>query len=377
MYDPREPAHQLKPGPVYARDYIGRNLSHLISSSPQTVEDMRKTYGRYLSGFGSEDMSGAAGYDARYQEQHTYDLEAEDDNFGSGIFDESGRGGTSNSDMGIFAGHYAWPGYLAREVPFTVSRDVTDITDDAAVVAVPGGGMFYVEKDGRLGGAAVTGPVNRPPQIEPAADTTYDQVYVGLVRKGREGHELFPGAPTTSPVPRRRPVRGRTEMYRVPGIPAGHDVPEKPHQTRIGTQSIVHATQTPVAIDRYARTVARAAPDLPSEPNVGFVDTFNTDVQSVPVPTQNAMITRPLAGFGAPPLYRDTPAAYSPLQHIQRAPSTMTPSYMTSYRPRSPGGVFGDDPPEEKKPATAMQLAFAGLLVGAGVGLVWSALGKK
>ena len=174
--DPRTPAHQLNYSPIYARSYADRNLAHLISSNPYTVASMKKTYGRYLSGFGSEDMSGSVGYDPQYQGQHVYDLEKEDDTFGSGIFDPKGRGGTANANMGIFAGHYSLPGYVARDVPFTVMQDVTDITDDAAVVSIPGGGMFYIEDRGKLMRAAGTPPTWRP-AIQPPGWTDFDQVY--------------------------------------------------------------------------------------------------------------------------------------------------------------------------------------------------------
>ncbi|MCP4248747.1 MAG: hypothetical protein GY778_17020, partial [bacterium] len=122
---------------------------------------MRAEHGRYLSGLGGESPSGEVGYDPAYQGQEMYELEHQDDTYGSGIFDPGGRSATANANMGVFASHYSLPGYLAREVPFTVSRDVSDITDDAEVVIVPSGGLTYVESRGKLTRPAVLGPTWR------------------------------------------------------------------------------------------------------------------------------------------------------------------------------------------------------------------------
>lgn len=425
MRDPRTPSEQLEYGPLYARDFLPRNMAHIVSSSPGSVRAMRKWYGRYLSGLngdglGSEDLMGQVGWDSVYQDQHIYDLEREDDSFGSGIFDPDGRGGTANSDMGVFASHYGLPGYSAREVPFTVSRDITDITDDADVVAVPGGGMYYVERKGRLSGAAITGPTWRPPQIQPPGWTRFDQVYAMMQKRNQpDPHGTWHHAdvPMGPPVPQLRPRSPMRPTWRVPatpregvvpGVPAGMTVPERsivharqvpvplfppaqlagveapgrpyllpsyppeegpipqvPSGTTVGSRQIVHATQVPVPIyrERVMRPVAAAAPDMPEFPEVGFQDTTNVAMQSIAVPMSG------MSGFG------HTDPRWSSLEHQRRFWG-------------HPGGVLGQEAPpavpvpapapvEEKKPASAAQLAFAGLLLGAATGLLVGALKKK
>jgi hypothetical protein len=315
--NPRTPAHQLYYGPLYARDYFDRNLAHITSSNPDTVASMKKRYGRYLSGFGSEDMSGSTGYDPAYQGEHVYDLEREDDTFGSGIFDPKGRGGTDNPNMGIFAGHYSLPGFVARDVPFTVQKDVTDITDNAAVVSVPGGGMLYVEDRGKLVGAAPGGPTWRP-AIQPPGWTRFDQVYVDMQGKPVQMSGL-------GQLPRRQL---HSQPKRVPksvfGVAAArlnpHLVRKVPTERKVGYESIVAATQLPVGVNRTAHPVAPSAPDMPMEPLVPLVNTTNVAVERMAI-----------QGFGQE---------------------------------------------DDKKPATAMQLAVAGLLLGAGVGLVVAVAGK-
>lgn len=364
MSNPRTPARQLYYEPLYG-DALAQQIPHLGGSNPATVERMRKNYGRYLSGFSGESPDGAVGYDPRYQGQEVYDLEGEDDTFGSGIFDPEGRGGTSNPDLGVFASHDSLPGYIARDVPFTVQNDVTNITDNAAVVSVPGGGMFYVEKEGRLGGAAIMGPTWRPPQIEPAGHTRYDQGYAFMNRPGQQGHDLFPGAPLRHQPPLRRPARTfQGQAQRVPWSPSGQGVPLFPQGQRVGTRSIVDATQLPVPIRSYQHPVARSAPGMPMGPQVPFTQIVNVDTEQIAI-----------NGFGAAP-------RYSALQR--------------GGRRASPGGIFGEGPsmpvcPEgqivdidtlqcvedEKASPSVAQLAFYGLLAGVGIGLVVGVMRMK
>lgn len=351
MTNPRTPANQLYYGPLYARSYFDRNLAHIGGSNPKVVTDMRQIYGRFLSGLGSEDMSGATGYDPSYQGSHIYDLEKEDDTFGSGIFDPGGRGGTANPNMGVFASHYSLPGYIARDIPFNVQHDVTDITDGAAVVSIPAGGLLAVADNGRVNRQARS-PATWRPAIGPPGWTNFDQVYVDLSAKPKAmGH-----APQRVPNP----------VTMVPGnLVDPHLVPQVPHYAKVGYTSIVDAKQVPVGIDRAVRPVSPAAPDMPMDPQVPFVNTFNVDVQQVP-----------LSGFGQSPPQQPT---YSSLQRLRPAQSLMPPA-MTRTHPMTPGGVFGQEepaPPPEKTGPTALQLALGGLLLGAGVGLVAHTLSKR
>lgn len=374
MSSPRTPAHQLYYGPMYG-DKLAQQIPHLTGQNPATVARMRRNYGRYLSGFGGESLTGAVGYDPRYQGQEVYDLESEDDTFGSGIFDPKGRGGTSNPNLGVFATHNSLPGFIARDVPFTVQNDVTDITDGAAVVSVPGGGMFYVEKKGRLGGAAIMGPTWRPPQIEPAGYTRHDQVYAFMNRGNQRGHDLFPGAPVRRRPPLRRPARTNQRMgHRVPEAPSEWGVPFNHQGSRVPTTSIVHGTQFPIPIGPAAYPVAPSAPGMPIEPQVPFTQTVNVDTEQIAI-----------HGMGKLPMQ-------SVLQR-GRSESLMPPSYARGHR-RSPGGVFGaelpDCPPGQVadidtlkcvpvngESPTAVQLAMYGLLAGAGIGLVVGVMRMK
>lgn len=255
---------------------------------------MRQEHGRYLGGLGGESADGQTGYDPAYQGETTQQLEEQDDTFGSGIFDPGGRAGTSNPDMGVFASHYSWPGYLAREIPFTVSRDVSDITDDAEVVYVPGGGMAFVEEAGRLRRPAVTGPTWRPKALTPAGVTQRDQPYAFLNRPDQ---------------PYQEPLNPRA---RVTGVPRYGEPERDPHTwvAPVGTR--------------------RPSCQVPRHPHPHRVPT-----RSVVDPSGPGIAVRP------PPACNG----------------------------------FGQE--EEKKPASAAQLAAAGALVGVAAGLVMVAIKKK
>ncbi len=211
-------------------------------------------------------MGAQAQHDPMYRDNLLQQLEAEEDSSGSGIFDGDGRQATSNANMGVFSSNYSLPGYVSREVPFTVSREVQDITDDAAVVTIPAGGLNYIERGGKAAGA----------KIQPAPPTSHDQVYAYLSGQPRR----------VVRAPHRVPVQ--TNM--IPMSPAqGADVPYS---------SIFMGSQTPVAVGPIAAPVARAAPGIPSGQDVAFVPTFNVGD------------TRPAAisGYGAAPKNSSTPA---------------------------------------------------------------------
>lgn len=344
---PQTPADQLFYGPLYAKSYADRNLHHLISSSPQTVSTMRANYGRYLAGLGGESMSGKVGYDPAYQDQHIYDLEQEDDTFGSGIFDSGGRGGTSNANMGVFASHYSLPGFIARDVPFKVQADVTDITDGAAVVSIPGGGLLAVDDRGTVPGRAGTPPTWRP-SIQPPGWTSYDQVYVDMSGKPvpMNGVGEFGHFPKKMPRP--------SFNYRdVPTQRRGvHAVPKVPAERRVGYTSIVAGGQVPVPITPAAHPVTPLAPDLPADPMVPAVSTVNVATQQMPISGLGAVIA--------------TAAGFNPVQQQLNAARAYN-----VFNQGHPG--IGQD---EKQSPSALQLAFAGLLAGAGIGMIYN-LTKK
>lgn len=258
---------QLHYGPIYADSYAARKIGRLGSVSPYVRQRMKAQHGRYLSGLGSESPSGEIGHDPYFQGQETYDLEHQDDTYGSGIFDPGGRPGTSNSNMGVFASHYSLPGYLAREVPFTVSRDVSDVTDGAEVVVVPAGGMVYVEQRGKLTAPAVLGPTWRPPSLQPAGVTAREQPYAFLNRPGQPpAPALNPDAPVLG-APSYRPARTARQVAREVGAsPGACGVPRTPVERRLPGRSMVSPLDASIGIRPYNAPCAGFGQEQAREP---------------------------------------------------------------------------------------------------------------
>lgn len=82
-------------------------------------------------------------------------MESEDDVVGSGVFDVHGRT-TVHDDMGVFRDHPSVPGYIARNPPYTLNEEVRDIVNGGPTIEVSGGGLFYVERDGKLANLPTT-----------------------------------------------------------------------------------------------------------------------------------------------------------------------------------------------------------------------------
>jgi hypothetical protein len=142
MAPARQPIDSYYPG-----DNISNNLPVIGQLNPYTEEAFRMQNGRY-GALGNDEPTDKSGGDPRYESEALFDLEKQDDSFGSGIFDAAGRT-TQNTDMGVFASDYALPGFVAREVPFAISEDIVG-SDGADVVMVPAGGVTFVEAGGRL-----------------------------------------------------------------------------------------------------------------------------------------------------------------------------------------------------------------------------------
>lgn len=233
-------------GPTHG-DKVAQNLAFYTGQTRENLQRMRKMYGRNLAGMGSvEGVGSSAGVDPSYQNKAIYELEKEDDSFGSGIFDPAGRTGTSNPDMGVFSSSYDLPGYIARSVPFTVSKDVRDINSGADVVYIPAGGMAYVERNGKL-----AGPLHNPmshvvPQVPQA---------IGPIPASPRNEGPIPFNITSRPVPK---------------------------------QNIVYRRQTPAPVNPVMNPVVSQAPDLPVYPAVDFTSTVNVG------PTRPI----PISGFG-------------------------------------------------------------------------------
>jgi len=268
--NPRQPANQPYYGPMYARDFADRNLARIGSVSPITKERLMMEHGRHISGFGSVE---SPGYDRKYRSPLLKELQEDDDTYGSGVFDPLGSPGTANDNLGIFASHGSLPGFIAREVPFTVSRDESDITDGAEVVIVPGGGMSYVESRGKLVGPAVLGPTWRPPPLQPAGWTSHDQVYAPMWHGDPvPAPALNPNAPVKGP-PTYRPASSPQPFdAAVPWAPAESGVPYSTIDSRVRRVSTVAPHPDPAPIDPVPHPVVRTAPDLPMDPGVPFVN---------------------------------------------------------------------------------------------------------
>lgn len=247
-YDPRQSAVEPYYGNTVPSDYISRNLPLIGQVNPSVRERMKRSHGRYLSGFGSDDFVGPSGADPAYQDRGLQELENQDDVYGSGIFDTEGSAGTANADTGVFASHYSVPGYIGRETPFAVSNEVTDITDNADVVYVPGGGMSFVEFRGQLRRPPILGPTPRQPypRVSPAQGRM--SVYKQLYGMGQNPAPLNANAPNL-PMPQYKPPRNPMHWSReVPFANQQRRLPMSSVQNRLPRRMIVQPKDPSIAI---------------------------------------------------------------------------------------------------------------------------------
>lgn len=174
------PSRQIYTGNLENPDSISRNLPTTGQLNPQFANHFASQNGRYLSGLGATSMSRQPEQVAeRAEHAEIYDLEGQDDVLGSGIFDPYRRPPTANSNVGVFASHYSLPGYHARERPFEVNTEITDLTADAQVVGIPSGGMAYIEHGGAQPYPQI-GPSAPSMRLGPAATTNQYEPYVEL-----------------------------------------------------------------------------------------------------------------------------------------------------------------------------------------------------
>lgn len=145
--------------------------------NPTYQERERMVHGRYLSGFGTYNENQDDAKWSRGHQAMLTDMAREDDSYGSGIFDPPGSSPTANANTGIFESDYALPGYIGREVPYAVSRDVVDVQDLGPMVYIPAGGLYAH--------AEPTGPTPRGPEMMPTPTActglthTYAAQYTG------------------------------------------------------------------------------------------------------------------------------------------------------------------------------------------------------
>lgn len=212
---PNMGGRQVYTGQPMTTDILNLSRPTRGQLSPAYQEQWQMQHGRELAGFGAHGgPHGGPGIigDNRYDGQDLSDLEQEDDSVGSGIFDPAGAS-TVHQTMGVFQDHPAVPGYIARNLPFTVNKDVADITDGADVVEVPGGGLFYVERGGHLVGPPPGSPPERTPLSVPQRPSGTDQPYVLL---GQQAQAPLGHYPYGAPQAQARPAAFGTTFYRVP-----------------------------------------------------------------------------------------------------------------------------------------------------------------
>jgi hypothetical protein len=148
-------AYESQPyyGSLTDQDPISSKLPLIGQDNPHTQARYERWHGRYLEGVGGAEglgMNPNEGDAEFVHEDYLLELERDDDVYGSGIFDKPGRADTVHSTLGVFGDHPSLPGYIGRETQFAVSKDIHDVANGADIVIVPGGGMAYVERGGRL-----------------------------------------------------------------------------------------------------------------------------------------------------------------------------------------------------------------------------------
>jgi hypothetical protein len=266
---PRRTSPQPYYGPIYdqgkqtvrALEPWTRNIGRVGQLNPAVQEKFNMRHGRFLSGLGGPPSLAPDGSDPRYEGKHLKVLEGQDDVYGSGIFDGPDGQPTANAEMGIFSSEYSLPGYVGREVPFAVSRDITDITDGGAVVMVPAGGKAVIESDGHPTAWPVLGPTPRAPGLTVPAPTAIDQVYVDLQPQSSARPPLNAMAPVR-PMPRyaEPPRNYLSPMRPLPWAPPSHPIPYAPPQRPLPYRSAVYPLgQEPAPSTSWTAVVAGGA----------------------------------------------------------------------------------------------------------------------
>jgi hypothetical protein len=177
---PRPSFQPVSSSSTPTNDPITKHLATIGQITPRNEARWMMSHGRFLAGFGSNDTQPAY---AAAQDGYVGSLEKDDDVNGSGIFDEYGRMPTVNATLGVFQDHPSIPGYIDREIEYSVNKEIVDIANGADVVTVAGGGLTYQERGGlpRPFDRAGTGP-KRPDQYL-TAGTNVEDVFVGLTEE--------------------------------------------------------------------------------------------------------------------------------------------------------------------------------------------------
>ena len=295
------PSNQIYTGKTDNPDAISRDLALTGQVNPIVARDLATTHGRFLSGFGEPKMVKKSDEADFYHQPDVNQMEAQDDVLGSGIFDDGRAPATVNQQMGVFEANYSIPGPHAREIPFHINHEITDIANGAAVVGIPSGGLNYVEHGNAIG---YLDPTNRyEPYAEPGvggrgwdADSILapSEVFFAAKPTSRGGQAI----PLVVDPKKAARTASRTRGL-VPGQPARepafstHGVASFPRRSPAGMspeQSRVAATPTVYASERPAALL-----DPPSVSAVQYL-AQRPGVQFVAAPVT---ATGPMNGFGA------------------------------------------------------------------------------
>jgi len=385
------PSNQPYTGEVVNKDPISRNLALLGQLNPVESRRLASEHGRFLSGFGETKMPTMHDEEQISDHADVSDMEEQDDVFGSGVFDPFRRPATVNPDLGVFAAHYSIPGNHAREVPFTVNREITDITSGAEVVGIPSGGLNYVEHGHAL------------PYLDPT-DRYQPYAKPGVGGKGwdpdstlapAESFNLEP-KPTSrggSPIPfcmdpklgaRQSNMTGipgrpaRDPMFQtseVPGWPSTEVAPMKPSETKVPKtpQVTPPVMLVAAATDDYAISM----PEFPymGDPMVSAAPSLDLQAYTMGLPQPSGSGPHKVAA-GAPaqlmPARQPLHAAAGPRQLPQvssRYSSSGSQSYRRPARFLAASGLGADG--ESSNVGTYVALGIAGVAAGVALRMLW------
>jgi hypothetical protein len=315
------------------------------------------------------------------------ELEGEDDVYGSGIFDQSGRGPTVHATLGVFEDHPSLPGYVGREVQFAVSKEVADITSGADVVVVPGGGMSYQERGGKIVQYDRFGPTPpRPDYVPPAgpgAFTQKNQVYTFLDDQLLQSRIARLKTTERAPEPGTIGLRASTvaEMQRKAGNPAAAKATVDMAERQLG-----HTRRPVVPYDRSVRVMPTMGPrDAGAVPTTHFVPNTGAVGEYFEPPGGIGEYFEPPTGYGAYEAQGREPVRRPPYG-VRKESIVEAPLWAVGIKKGPPGGYPVRVSPapvpiqrgwpksygatEGEKPLGWGAYAFGGLLVGAAAAML-------
>lgn len=351
------PSNQPYTGNPINPDPMSRELPLLGQINPVVDREIEAAHGRFLNGFGADDMQDLDKPTSDHAD--VVDMEDQDDVVGSGIFDPFRRPPTVNAQMGVFEARYSIPGYHAREVPFMVNHEITDISNGAEVVGIPSGGLNYVEhgkampyldgtneyepyaKAGSTGGKGWSADNTLAPGERLMHDPEF---HGGTVSRSRGGMPIpFNEDPRVAA--KRRPFHAPGHLPREPMFET-REINSAPHQQRVAeSPALARVPQTP--------TVYPVIPQIPAA-------------------SREAGMSRPAAPYTNVNRAATSYRVMAPSPSISNAALTMSAKAQTSQRLPSPRQMsgFGQEDSDGPGVGTYVALAGAGLLAGIAIRLL-------